>query len=205
MVNVYNLQDMAVELRKWCIVGLGEEGVKSGSKRKTFSWRSRHFWNARKSDIKGNMLVAERTEDDKCCYCSLSTIWGRCHSQNPLNSGYTSWAGWPIPNVTSEAKGWRGGGASMLVKGIGEHVLHQRHRMLLQLLSSPMSNTATIKLLQSDMKRPHIYTWEYWRNTWLCSAPALWLHQLVIPVIPGSEELYEEAYQQEVSLNKKLT
>lgn len=32
--NIYNLQDMAAELRKWCIVGLGEEGVKSGSERK---------------------------------------------------------------------------------------------------------------------------------------------------------------------------
>lgn len=196
MENVYNLQDMAVELRKWCVVGLGEEGVDGQDISE----------NARKSDVKGNMLVVERTKDNKCCYCRLTHPPDSWQSQNPLHSGYTSWTGWPIPNVISEAKGWVGGRISKLVKGIGEHILHHRHRALLPLLNSPMPNTATIKFLQSDRKRrPHIYTWEYRRNTWPCSAPALWLHQLMTPVILGSEELCEEAYQQEVSLNKNLT
>lgn len=60
--------------------------------------------------IKGNMLVAERTKDNKCCYCSLSAMWGMCHSQNPLNAGYTSWAGWPIAHVCHlRSKGMGGG------------------------------------------------------------------------------------------------
>lgn len=147
------------------------------------SRRSRPFWNARKSGIKGNVLVVERTKDNKCCYCHLTHPPDSWHSQNPLNSGYIQV---DVFQMSSQRQRDGAGGTSKLVKGIGEHILHRRYRTLLQLLNSPTSNTATIKWLQSDRKRPHIYAWEYQRNTWPCSAPVLWLHQLMIPGIPGA-------------------